>query len=296
MGEEKLNLIKDTIEIIEANIKQLTDLDQLSGEIGLSKYHLHRLFRSITGKSLMNYVRKRKLSLSLHELLYTDLKVIDIASEYKFEYEQSYIRAFKQMFLMTPSQYRKHHCQLIIEQKIDTNSLEDIGQGILVRPYMVMEPKFYVQGLQAEIVHSENYLKKTTNQLAETFFRDYHSKVPNRVNENTYIGLVRYRDNQEYSNDYVACVETKVINPIQKPFVQYTIPTAEYAVFRYIGLHNPHEISMQTLCDLYQYIDNWMIDTAYTHPYPYHYEKMNLLVCSDDYCEMDIYMPIASKP
>ncbi len=295
MSQEQINVIKDTIEVVENNIKQISDLEKLSEDIAISKYHLHRLFRSITGKSLMTYVRKRKLTLSLQELMDTDLKVIDIASEYKFEYEQSYIRAFRQMFHMTPAQFRKNPCQLSIEQKIDINTLDDIGQGIIIQPHMVIEPSFHLQGIQSEIVHAENYEHMTTNQLAEKFWSEYRMNIPNRKNEDIYYGLVRYRENSRYSNDYATCIETSVLNAIEPPYVHYTIPTNEYAVFRYIGLHNPHKTTFKTIIDVYRYIDEWMERTSYRQPNPYHFEKMDLLACSDDYCEMDFYMPITAN-
>lgn len=294
MSNGQINIIKDTIELVEKNMKEISNLEQLSDEMAISKYHLHRIFRSITGKSLMSYIRNRKLTLSLQDLINTNLNVIDIANEYRFDYEQSYIRAFKQMFEVTPSQFRRNPRQLTIEQKIDINIFENIGEGVVIKPHMVIEPLFYLQGIQAEIIHEDNYLNMTTNQLAEEFWTDYRMNIPNRKNENTYYGLVRYRENSEYSNDYATCIETTVLNPISAPYVQYTISTSEYAVFRYIGLHNPHKITFKTLLDLYNYIDNWLAHTSYKQLHSYHFEKMDFSICDDNYCEMDIYIPITT--
>jgi AraC family transcriptional regulator len=123
MNDNQFSAIENTIETIEKEIKNFLNLDRLSEEAGISKYHLHRLFKSITEKSLMSYVRDRKLSLSLTDLINTNLNIIDIANEYQFKHEQSYIRAFKQKFNITPAQYRKIQCEMPIEQKIDINYL-----------------------------------------------------------------------------------------------------------------------------------------------------------------------------
>jgi len=88
-------LISSVIELIETTIREKTTLDDVSDRTGLSKFHLHRLFKSLTGCSMMEYARKRKLTVSLHELLQTDLRIIDIALEYGFEHEQSYIAPSK---------------------------------------------------------------------------------------------------------------------------------------------------------------------------------------------------------
>lgn len=43
----------------------------------------------------MEYVQSRKLTSSLNELLSTNMRIIDIGLNYGFDYEQSYIRAFR---------------------------------------------------------------------------------------------------------------------------------------------------------------------------------------------------------
>lgn len=102
MYTANLELIKNAVDCIELKINEPITLDGLSKELNLSKYHLLRLFKALTGKTLMEYVRGRKLTESLIELLNTRLKIIDIAMEYAFEYEQTYTRAFKGLFEFRP--------------------------------------------------------------------------------------------------------------------------------------------------------------------------------------------------
>ncbi|HHW09397.1 MAG TPA: helix-turn-helix transcriptional regulator [Firmicutes bacterium] len=95
-----------TIEYIEKNIKNNISLDDLAKASYMSKFHLSRVFQSITGYPPIEYARARKLTCSLNELIHTDRKISDIAQEYGFDHEQSYIRAFKRHFGMTPAQFR----------------------------------------------------------------------------------------------------------------------------------------------------------------------------------------------
>lgn len=293
MNNKQVFSITNTIENIEKDIKNDINLDQLSKDVGISKYHLDRLFKSLTDKSLMSYVRGRKLSLSLYDLINTDLNIIDIANEYQFEHEQSYIRAFKHQFNMTPYQYRKLQCEMPIQQKIDVNYIHNVVQGLVIRPRMCIKPQFYVQGIKEEIIHKENLVKHTTNILAEKFLKEYLPVIENKMEEDIYIGLVLYTSNPQYSNDYIPSVQTSVLNNIEPPFVHYTIPSNEYAVFRYIGFHSPHNISYETLKELYNYIsESWHKNTAYKRSSKYHFEKIDFRICSDSYCEMDVYIPI----
>lgn len=295
MNSNQVTSIKNTIEHIEKDIRTDINLDQLSKNVGISKYHLDRLFKSITDKSLMSYVRGRKLSLSLYDLMNTNLNIIDIANEYQFEHEQSYIRAFKQQFNITPSQYRKLHCEMPIQQKIDVNYMHNLAQGLVIQPRMCIKPQFYVQGIKEEIIHEENLENHTTNALADKFFKYYLPQIDNIIDDKIYIGLVEYSENPKYSNNYIPCVQTSVLNKIVEPFVQYAIPSSEYAVFRYIGFHSPYEISYKTLKELYDYIANWRKKTSYKRYRAYHFEKLDFRICSDSYCEMDVYIPVKVK-
>jgi len=197
---------------------------------------------------------------------------------------------------MTPSQYRKRQCEISIEPKIDINHMHNVAQGLVIRPRICIKPQFYLQGIKQEIIHKENLKYHTTNILAERFHEDYLPIVDNKINENVYIGLVIYSSNPVYSNDYIPSVETTILNKSNPPFVNHTIPSNEYAVFRYIGFHSPHDISYETLRELYEYIlGNWQKNTSYGKSTPYHFERMDLNICSESYCEMDVYVPISAE-
>jgi AraC family transcriptional regulator len=104
-------MIEEAVLYIEENLKDKLSLDDISDRLCISKYHLHRLFRAITGMPLISYVRGRKLTSSLTELMDDKLNIIGIAYEYDFQYEQTYVRAFKQLFKITPSFFRQNQCE-----------------------------------------------------------------------------------------------------------------------------------------------------------------------------------------
>lgn len=129
MKTDQISMIHNLIQLIEENIRKDLDLDVLAEETGFSKYYVHRLFKALTGQTLMNYVRGRRLTLSLNDLVNTRLNIIDIAQEYQFSYEQTYIRAFKKQFHMTPAQYRRAHCDIPVVEALDTSGMYLAGDG-----------------------------------------------------------------------------------------------------------------------------------------------------------------------
>ncbi len=284
MNDATINSIKQVINLIDERAKEPIDLDQLAKEVGISKYYLHRLFKSITNRSLMTYVGDRRLSLSASMLLNSDKNIIDVATEYKFGCEQSYIRAFKKKYNITPAQYRKTHMNLPIEQKFDVNKLYDIGleDGLVMEPRLCVKQKFCVQGLESLIIHTDNLGNETTNQQAEKMMADYIPYLKNVIDPDVYIGLVRYTDCPDYSGNYLSGTEVEIGSPYEEPIVSYDIDTHEYLVYRYVGFHSPHQINYRRLINIYHCIDELKIIFTFHQAAPFHFERLNQKKCSDD--------------
>ncbi len=103
-----LNKINCAMEYIEENLKNEIDYHEVSKIACCSRYHFSRMFSSITGFSLSDYIRRRRLSVSAFELQNTDIKIIDLALKYGYDSPDSFTRAFKKLHGITPSCTRKN--------------------------------------------------------------------------------------------------------------------------------------------------------------------------------------------
>jgi len=100
-------LLKNVLTDIEMGVRSGINPGFIAKKHDLSEVHLQRLFKSKFNQPLGFYIRTHKLAESIDDLLNTDLKILDIALDYGFEYEQSYIRAFKREYGITPGKFRK---------------------------------------------------------------------------------------------------------------------------------------------------------------------------------------------
>jgi AraC family transcriptional regulator len=101
------NLLENVLTDIEEGIGKGIYSGILAERYALSEGHLRRLFKFAFKQTLASYIRSRKLTASLDDLLKTDSNILNIALKYGFCYEQSYITAFKREFRMTPGAFRK---------------------------------------------------------------------------------------------------------------------------------------------------------------------------------------------
>jgi len=100
------NLLNNILIDIEKGIRNGINTDIIAGKHNLSSIHLQRLFRFTFKQPLGAYIRSRKLTESLNDILYTDKKIIDIAFEYGYSFENSYSRSFKREFGISPGNLR----------------------------------------------------------------------------------------------------------------------------------------------------------------------------------------------
>ncbi|UJF35456.1 AraC family transcriptional regulator [Paenibacillus hexagrammi] len=287
-------IIQDTICYIEKHLKTNLTLDTLSASLHVSKFHLHRLIRHSTGHPLMEYIRARKLSQSIDYLLNANWKIIDIAAEFGFEHEQSYIRSFKKQFGVTPASLRKQFQQITLTEKYDVSRLERVADGIVFEPAFVVKPGCLLVGKKNQIYVQENYEHHTANAAGLEFFSQIMPHVPDKVHEHLYIGLTHMVEDPSYTYYYPS---TEVHSFEQQDLSLYrnVLAPHKYIVFTYVGDFHPAHLTFRQLEQIWNYIDAWMPQAGYDFSDPYYFEYIDESLARDDYCEVGLYIPISSN-
>jgi AraC family transcriptional regulator len=289
--------IKQAIDYIEENLQEKIFLNDISAFTNLSKYHLHRIFKALTKQKLMDYVRNRKLSQSLNELVNTDLKLIDIAYKYGFDYEQSYIRSFIRLFEVSPNTFRTKKPQLKIIDKINIDFMRPIGEdGIVVEPAIIIKPDFIVVGIKHKLFYSDSDIYAKVNRYAIDFFYNQRSKISHAKYPDTYVGIIKYIENAPDYKYYIPSIEVSEAEKTPPHMETFSIPTRKYAVFKYIGFHHVNDTTMDNLYDTYHYIfHDWLEKSGYRFSSLYHIERIDTTKNRDDYCEIDLCIPVEAK-
>lgn len=103
----RINIIREMLSWVESNLERPLTLDAVTARVGYSKWHLQRLFKSVTGQRLGSYLRARRLSAAAKEIRLTNRSLLDIANKYQFTDQQTFSRAFKKYFGIPPVKYRQ---------------------------------------------------------------------------------------------------------------------------------------------------------------------------------------------
>lgn len=101
------DIVEKVVEYSEKNLEKEINLDNISKNIGYSKFYLNRIFTEHTGVTIHKYIQNRRLTIAAEKLVKSDKPILQIAYEAGYDSQQSFSFAFKQLYLYPPKVYRK---------------------------------------------------------------------------------------------------------------------------------------------------------------------------------------------
>ena len=107
--EEALLLIKKVLNYIIEHYKRKIKIQELADLVNMNPQYFCRFFKKKTGKTFTTYLNEYRLERIKKELLGTEKKMIDIASENGFENIGYFMKQFKLYTGVTPLTYRKQN-------------------------------------------------------------------------------------------------------------------------------------------------------------------------------------------
>lgn len=295
MDNYLLEIIKNTTEYIESNILEPLTLDDISENVNISKFHLLRIWKGATSTGLMEYVRRRRIALSLGDLIHEQSSIDFISSKYSFGCERSYNRVFKEEFNTTPSKWRKNPCPLQILDRFNADFMNCSGEGLVFFRSITVFPAFSIAGHEYKVDIKENMQTQIANKHGLDFFYNHRLRVFNPIEKDVYIGFTTVPDRLEgytYYQPSIQICENSIIPPDMKV---KNVLTHKYGVFTYMGLHRPEEISSTNLSEIWDHVfDTWMPTIEFDLREQFRFEYINYAKCNKHYCECDLYFPISS--
>ena len=98
--------IQKTLDYIEEHVTDEIQIEELAEIAALSLFYFQRLFTRLVKKPVREYIKLRRLSRACEMLRNKENRIIDIAVNYGFGGRETFSRAFKQTYGITPAQYR----------------------------------------------------------------------------------------------------------------------------------------------------------------------------------------------
>ena len=110
-----MNWVDDTqkaVNYIESNLLKDISVSDVASHIHSSADYFARVFNIVTGISVSDYIRNRRLTLAGDEIVNTQVKVIDVALKYGYDSPDSFTKAFTRFHGVTPTVAKSSDTQL----------------------------------------------------------------------------------------------------------------------------------------------------------------------------------------
>jgi transcriptional regulator GlxA family with amidase domain len=101
--------IELVVETVQNNLHLDLSFDELANSVNLSPSRLRHLFKEVTGVSLHQYVKLPRMHRAAYLLRTEFLTVKIVLTKVGIKDESHFVRFFKQIYRLTPAQYRDHY-------------------------------------------------------------------------------------------------------------------------------------------------------------------------------------------
>lgn len=133
--------MQSVIEHIYAHPAGPVDNDTLADVARLSSFHWHRIYRSITGETAAQTVRRTRMHLAACELVRTSQPINDIGKTVGYPSSQSFVRAFKSYYGQSPGEFRNAHKEP--QTSLKANTIDNKAYEVV----LIEEPSMRLAGV-----------------------------------------------------------------------------------------------------------------------------------------------------
>ena len=95
--------MQNAIGFIEDRLLENLNMEAIAASANSSSANFQKIFSIVTGMTVGDYIRARRLSLAAQELATSDNKALDVAVKYGFETAAGFTKAFTRFHGVTPS-------------------------------------------------------------------------------------------------------------------------------------------------------------------------------------------------
>jgi AraC family transcriptional regulator len=224
--------IRNAIDYIEMNIKKRLSLVEIASVAYYSEYHFHRVFTLITGFTVNEYIRKRRISEAAKELVICDKKIRDISYQYGFSNQESFTRAFQDYFKITPSEYRRFGVLVSIVEKLElTDKFNQFAGCEIQGPQIVSLPvRYYIGRMYSGNNNNDDIFSFTHS------FLQMKNEIKNCTGENYYtFDTYRFDKYRNRIYDFFATMPVTSLKEVPEGMIGIEIAKTDYALIKYKG-------------------------------------------------------------
>lgn len=211
--EKRTKIANDIMYYIYTHIETNIDIEELSIDLCVSKFHMHRIFKEIFGKNIYQSIKSIRLQKASNLLLTNKYSTIsNIVNSCGYSSQSSFIKIFKERFGMSPKEwknggYKDYSNEIIKQSKFAMQSIAKFDEIIPTIVKMASIESYYIRnkGYNKNIEATWQKLQTwvLTNDIKSykrvALFHDNPAITP--LDDCQYIACIVVNDEEEVKSD-----------------------------------------------------------------------------------------------
>ena len=252
--EKRTKIANDIMYYIYTHIETNIDIEELSIDLDISKFHMHRVFKEIFGRNIYESIKSIRLQKASNLLLTNRYSTISsIVNSCGYSSQSSFIKIFKDRFGMSPKEwknggYKEYSNEIIKQSKFAMKSKANFDNITPTIVKMKAIESYYIRnrGYNKNIEETWQKLQTwvLTNNIKQykraALFHDNPTITP--LDECQYIACIIVDDDKNIKSDRIpkfkiaegvyAKFDLKARNEDLLPFIQWVyhewLPRSDY--------------------------------------------------------------------
>jgi AraC family transcriptional regulator len=268
---------------IESHLSDDMTLGDVAAAGGVSRFHMCRAFGEATGRSVLRYLRGRRLSAAARMLTDGATDILSVALEAGYGSHEAFTRAFRDEFGWTPEQVRAERC---------LDKLKLVEAVTMDEELTTLEPPRFEDGRVLLIAGLRtHYTSETVGGIPSQWhrFQPFLETVPGRFGRVAFGVSLNCDDTGGF--DYVCGVEVTDFAGLPSDLDRLRIPAHRYAVFRHVDHISTIRRTMSTIWN------RWLPESGYEAADAPNLERYDESFDPDTGTGgLEIWIPVAASP
>ncbi len=259
---EYLKRINFVLDFIEKNLDADLSLEYLAEKANYSAYHFHRVFLTVVNERLNEFINRKRIE-RIASILLVDPNITlkDVAYKYGFNSDNSFSRAFKKYYGVSPTKFKSEGKKLLSKIGIEPFSSEKYICSIdNIKQWIIMDTQLAIKELPelklASISHIGDF-DKAGNMFQKLMEWGHRKKV---LTTSNFKAITIYHDNPNVTQSsklrFSTCVTISENISADGEIRQINLKKGIYAVGHF-------EIKAEEISKAWKNMCIWVIENGY---------------------------------
>lgn len=241
-----ISVLNQLVDHVEEHLAEDLDVDGLARKLGTTEYHLRRMFSSLTGMPLSEYVRRRRMTVAAADVVRGEDDLLNIAVRHGYGSTEAFGRAFRAVHGAGPRDVRRDGGPLRTQPRLRIRLSVEGSSPMDTR--LVDRPAFWLIGHAARVPLIHQGINPHIQQHITALPQGEHLRLK-ALSDTEPGGLLQVCDDLDPDGTegseltYLHGVAVSRDTTAPKDLDAIEVPAGRWAVFRTAG---PHPQALQT--------------------------------------------------